>query len=1177
MNYLKQVVRLLFDGASGLALSLLVSHSVWAVECGEVFSGPIASSAPNSVLSIGYEAQIFGSNQGQLDVADIDNEGSFTYTCPDANRDCRVSGELANDGTNVAVKKKSRGQSVNVGYQESVTLGGGAYNTDNFGDIRGGTRSVITFSSQRDEYFIKNIALDYQSVLRLSPGSYWIDGNFDLGGNAKLEVLGNSGTVKIFVKEHFITGYQSQLNFNGNPLRLAIYTRDRIELAQETKAAFVAYARKNIRLEYQAEVSGALFSRHKIIDLAQGSKVYGVANAGEVDFSPMCEGTYTPPPVCPAGLNFSTYDSRPWNSERKPRSPENAKQYQKLVKQQAVEKYYLGSSILTRINGGGRDVNPHSSQQDYYLGIISGYLNAPESGTYQFAVDGDDAVELLIDEQVVTGYYGLHSKSEQPQNRVSLNLAKGWHKVEFRYHEHTGNEYYYLYWQKPSEHRLTIIPASQFQTCIGDPPVGEAALKLEVASIGLSCEAHTVTLTALLDGAVDQSFLGSVDLSSSSGNGEWAILNQANNGYGSLSPSMNGAAQYTFAADDQGQVQLSIFHALEGQTSLKAQDGSIFDSQNVDFKAYGFKTELSGSYGENPHIANTDARLRLTAVGKNQDGPGCAQIVNYTGEKSLSFWSDYLNPSQGSQGLSVKGTVVGAAEGEASDVKVQFTAGQSESIALVYPDAGKIAVNFWDKNDSIDDEGLQTLRASVNLDWLPERFVWSDVRSPSGKENPQGTASSGDGFVAAGAPFEAELVALKGNCDGPLTDCTTANFKPESSQAVKVSHQLNTPLDPDGSGPIEVFDGELTVADVTWENGRATYEGLAWNEVGSIALKAQLVSYLDYTFPLTAANGEVFTPQGSVDVGRFYPAYYGLDSSEIRAGCGSFTYLGQPQQQLSWKIGAYNTGGDLVKNYDSATDYRVQVVAQGGEPKDHWQLGGLSDEQVNQRWLIDPVPQGWSQGWFELSSPVSSGLTKREGVVGEEPIRDMEIGLVLIDQDGAQFNCNDDGSCSLGQAPEFRHGRLRLNNAYGSELQPIAATGEVQYFLNGRYQANTEDTCTDVSQNILQVAPEAAALPSNLETIAAVGEGASRVKVRSSAINQGILWFDFASPGQNNTGSVQYWLDFNPDNHPANLWLRDDWNGDGRFDDNDDQAGAGEVSFGIFRQSERVIERRMLY
>ncbi|MCK7470469.1 MAG: PA14 domain-containing protein [Desulfomicrobium escambiense] len=60
---------------------------------------------------------------------------------------------------------------------------------------------------------------------------------------------------------------------------------------------------------------------------------------------------------------------------------------------------------MTQINGSG---NPYGAS-DNYLSIFTGRINVTTAGNYRFAVDGDDAVEVLIDGVVRYGWYSSHA------------------------------------------------------------------------------------------------------------------------------------------------------------------------------------------------------------------------------------------------------------------------------------------------------------------------------------------------------------------------------------------------------------------------------------------------------------------------------------------------------------------------------------------------------------------------------------------------------------------------------------------------------------------------------------------------------------------------------------------------------------------------------------------------
>ncbi|WP_051310015.1 PilC/PilY family type IV pilus protein [Desulfogranum japonicum] len=121
-------------------------------------------------------------------------------------------------------------------------------------------------------------------------------------------------------------------------------------------------------------------------------------------------------------------------------------------------------------NPYGTNYNPYSSgsaQQEKYLAVFTGTLNITTGGTYSFAVDGDDAIEVIIDggtpDELIVGYYGGHGVSGGTSHNGSTVLSAGTHTVEFRMEEASGGDQYFLYWNGPdSSNSWQIIPAGAF-------------------------------------------------------------------------------------------------------------------------------------------------------------------------------------------------------------------------------------------------------------------------------------------------------------------------------------------------------------------------------------------------------------------------------------------------------------------------------------------------------------------------------------------------------------------------------------------------------------------------------------------------------------------------------------------------------------------------------------------
>lgn len=110
----------------------------------------------------------------------------------------------------------------------------------------------------------------------------------------------------------------------------------------------------------------------------------------------------------------------------------------------------FGYGPVTKINGTG---NPFGTQKNNYLNVFRGTINIPTTGTYTFAVDGDDAVELVIDGNLVVGWYGAHANCGlattcRTDHSGTINLTAGPHYLEFHHEDSGGSSSYDLYWQR---------------------------------------------------------------------------------------------------------------------------------------------------------------------------------------------------------------------------------------------------------------------------------------------------------------------------------------------------------------------------------------------------------------------------------------------------------------------------------------------------------------------------------------------------------------------------------------------------------------------------------------------------------------------------------------------------------------------------------------------------------
>jgi type IV pilus assembly protein PilY1 len=137
--------------------------------------------------------------------------------------------------------------------------------------------------------------------------------------------------------------------------------------------------------------------------------------------------------------------------------PDSHKDFDDLVEIYGTDAYkQCEDKNLDKIDDSG---NKCGYTNEHYLTIYTGDITVDSAGQYEFAVDGSDAVELLIDDKVVVGWYGEHDDCGGCSTHSGkIYLSKGKHKIEFR-HER-GDQYddkYKLYWYHPEDSSWKIV------------------------------------------------------------------------------------------------------------------------------------------------------------------------------------------------------------------------------------------------------------------------------------------------------------------------------------------------------------------------------------------------------------------------------------------------------------------------------------------------------------------------------------------------------------------------------------------------------------------------------------------------------------------------------------------------------------------------------------------------
>ena len=152
--------------------------------------------------------------------------------------------------------------------------------------------------------------------------------------------------------------------------------------------------------------------------------------------------------------------------------PNDHNDYDLLENEFAIADKQFGSGIVDVIDTTGLDNNPYNEGTDsYYLSIFDGYIYAPVDGVYSFAVNGDDAVEVIVD-NAYYGWYGGHGADGTDHN-IEFELTAGYHKLKFRHEEWEGGDSYQLFWKKPGDSDYSIVPNENLFHCALPKPIAD--------------------------------------------------------------------------------------------------------------------------------------------------------------------------------------------------------------------------------------------------------------------------------------------------------------------------------------------------------------------------------------------------------------------------------------------------------------------------------------------------------------------------------------------------------------------------------------------------------------------------------------------------------------------------------------------------------------------------------
>lgn len=355
-------------------------------------------------------------------------------------------------------------------------------------------------------------------------------------------------------------------------------------------------------------------------------------------------------------------------------------------------------------------------------------------------------------------------------------------------------------------------------------------------------------------------------------------------------------------------------------------------------------------------------------------------------------------------------------------------------------------------------------------------------------------AKTGTPVIKAGASFNLTATALAGYAGTPLVDNT------------KVV----------GTTTAGTLGGSFAAADSA--TGIATGSSFTYSEVGNFGLNAYAVYDSTFTsvdqaadctadFSNTLVSGKYGCSIGSVAVaqttgssgfGRFMPDHFdtavvlnsGVPMSCATIGLTScptlyngFVYAGQA---FTTQITARNLAGATTTNYNNTAGYSKAVTLSA------WDTLGSTTTQ-------NPGPGSLANSSVAASvfSNGVASVTNTSYTFTTIPTAPTNIYLRAQDTDNVT-SLRTIAANSVEGGVKVVNGRIKISNAYGSELLPLSLTASAQYYNGSSWLSNASDAVTTLT----------------FPAIFAVGTGSTAVTLVpvSGVLSGGVLTVNLAKP-----------------------------------------------------------------
>lgn len=805
-----------------------------------------------------------------------------------------------------------------------------------------------------------------------------------------------------------------------------------------------------------------------------------------------------------------------------------------------------------------------------------GYIRVTQTGVHRFQTTSDDGVRLTVNGDLLIDQWNDHSATTHTTAAVYLESGKTY-PILMEYYENAGFAVAQLRWQTPSSSTFVEIPR-------GSSPISSAGLYECVATPGsyvisnnangVTCAAEAVTITARnAAGVVYSPPNGTVvTLSTNPATGVWV-----------------GGNTFTFTGAESSFTKY-LQQTTPATLTITAASATASNSSTITFLDTVLKVAYTTTVDTIPtQIAAVNGNAMLRVISTNPKTGVCEARLG-AGSKAVSLGYTCVNPMACivGQTFSVNGTGITANNNGAAvsytNMNVTFDSSGNAPLIINYLDVGQVRLHGRLTIPASGSDPALTLSNSSN-EFVVKPYtlvVTNVVQAASPFTSNPGTSGTGNGFIPAGEKFNVTMQSRN------ALGAATPNFGNEitSSERRKLQLTMGCPertsihdatascaaSKPDY--PTSASMGVLKVGEDLDGDGLTdpptpvTAGGMlpvVWEDVGSFRFH-------------TSLSGTGYLGTGSVDkltpssiIGRFYPDHFLVTSSSLTDTCTTFSYMEQGMS-LNYKVEARSLNSIKPLNYGTAYGPMPALTYAAESENSGIDMGAR---------VQDGVVKTWNSGVVDVASTnaVFSRLTVSPFVDG--PYTNTLVGLKLTDTfdlrslKNMDMNAATTGTCSgtscnakvLGSAINLRYGRLRLDDAFGSEAALLPVNFYTEYWLGNRFVKNTEDNCTKILRSAITYPAGNILTPANLN----VGLTGGTTTGNYASMNATEVSFSNGAAGQSFSaptggGKGEFTITVNLTSYP---WLRFDWNQDGVYTDT--SLPPARIGFGSFRGHDRVI------